>query len=174
MRLPIPIRLILAASTLLAVGSSAAVAKPQFSRDIESHLGLTYRPPCRLCHIQGTTGAGSVQTPFGISMLGHGLTESQKTVPDALDGLAADATDSDGDGTSDVAELSANKDPNTVVDVALGSDDRSPGFGCGVAPQGAADGATGVGLAALLTALGFLVTAVQGDRCVRSIGRARR
>ena len=60
------------------------------------HLG--YTPPCRLCHIDGTTGSGSVQTPFGISMLAHGLTSGQSTSRPRSWPSKADGVDSDGDG----------------------------------------------------------------------------
>jgi len=51
-----------------ALATRPARAKSEFVRVISMHLGLAYDPPCRVCHIQGTTGAGSVQTPFGVSM----------------------------------------------------------------------------------------------------------
>jgi hypothetical protein len=121
---------IASAAALICLGTSVAHAKEQFPGEIARDLGLGYDPPCRLCHVQGTTGAGSVVTPFGISMQAHGLTDSRSSIAPALGGLRVDKTDSDGDGKPDVDELVADTDPNTPADVALAN--SSPQFGCSV------------------------------------------
>ena len=115
----------------MAVGSPAA-AVSRFPPNMSSHLSLGYDPPCRVCHIQGTTGSGSVETPFGVSMHAHGLTSDRSTLNPALDALAAANVDSDGDGVPDIDELVADTDPNTPVDVPLSSSD--PSYGCATAP----------------------------------------
>jgi len=89
-------------------------------------------PPCRLCHIQGTTGSGTIQTPFGVSMLAHGLSSDNGSVCTALAGLVADKVDSDGDGTPDYIELENLNDPNTAANVSWAAE-PTPTYGCGVA-----------------------------------------
>jgi hypothetical protein len=112
----------------LVATASPARAVSEFPRNIQSDLALTYDPPCRLCHIQGTTGAGSVETPFGLSMLAHGLTTDRTTLSSALAALRVDRVDSDGDGVPDITELMANTDPNTPVNAPLSSE--GPTYGC--------------------------------------------
>jgi hypothetical protein len=125
----------------LAGRATSAWAVPRFPGEIVDYfqndhspsVDLSYTPPCRLCHIDGTTGSGSVQTPFGISMLAHGLTEDRNTLTAALEALNTDAVDSDGDGVSDIDELIANTDPNTSADVPLSP--SGPSYGCELAPR---------------------------------------
>jgi hypothetical protein len=90
------------------------------------------QPPCRICHIQGTTGSGTIQTPFGVSMLARGLSGDNGSVCTALSALDADKVDSDGDGTPDTVELENLDDPNTAANVKL-VDEPTPTYGCGVA-----------------------------------------
>jgi MYXO-CTERM domain-containing protein len=130
----------------------AARAKERFPSIIRDDpaLQLNYDPPCRLCHIQGTTGAGSVSTPFATSMLAHGMTQDEATIVPALTALAADGTDSDGDGKSDIFELQHDMDPNTPADATLS--DGDPKYGCSTAGAGHADAFAGAALAALVLA----------------------
>jgi len=133
MRLRPLLPLLLTGGVLTVAAPRAATAKSEFVDVIAAHMGLRYQPPCRLCHIQGTTGPGTLQTAFALSMLAHGLNGAQATVTSALDALAADATDSDGDGASDFQELAGDRDPNTAVDAPLGP--GGPNYGCAVAPD---------------------------------------
>jgi hypothetical protein len=90
------------------------------------------QPPCRLCHIQGTTGPGTIQTPFGVSMLAHGLSGDNSSVCTALAALDADHVDSDGDGMTDVYEIASGAgDPNTAANVSW-SNEPTPTYGCAI------------------------------------------
>ncbi len=117
-----------AVSALL--GARTAGATPNFPGAIKSHLTLASQPPCAVCHQNGVTGLGTVTTPFGTSMRARGLQANDTgSLNTALDALSAEGTDSDGDGTGDIAELVAGTDPNT----AGGSNGSTltPVYGCG-------------------------------------------
>lgn len=122
-----------AAAPLFA--APVAHAERQFAEAAMAHLALPYEPPCRVCHIQGTTGPGTLSTPFVMSLRAHGFDGDQASLVAALDALATDATDSDGDGVSDYDELLADRDPNTAAKVPLGP--GGPTYGCATtAPAG--------------------------------------
>jgi len=122
-----------------------------------SYTVAPYEPPCSLCHLRGSTGAGTAETPFALSMKARGLSPNDNTsVATALDAMVRDNVDSDGDGTPDVQEIENDTDPNTPANVSL-SGDVGPNAGCGGGQKANAGGnapAAGVGLvfAALLGA----------------------
>jgi hypothetical protein len=146
------------------VRPASALAVPRYPGEITDYFAphLGYTPPCRLCHIDGITGSGSVETPFGISMLAHGLTSDRSTLTPALDALKAGNVDSDGDGVSDIDELLADTDPNTSAEVSLSS--SGPVYGCAIAPaRGAPRSPDPASVAALFVAV-FAALAVSRRR----------
>jgi len=97
--------------TLLVLAGSAR-ATPNFPQAIATHLGTSHVPPCSICH-QGPETQGTATTPFAVSMLSRGLQPYQESaLTTALDALAGEQTDSDGDGYPDLEELKNGWDPN--------------------------------------------------------------
>lgn len=137
----------LVASLLALVASIAAPraahATPGFPGEIQTHLGLSAPPPssCSLCHTTGSAGGrGTVNTPFGVSVRGHGcVAYDNASLDSALDAMDKDGTDSDGDKVPDVTELRNGTDPN-VNDVTVTVNDA----GVTVIQEGGT-GATGGG-----------------------------
>jgi len=121
--------------------AAEARATPNFPPEIHARLGLTADPACAICHQGGITGLGTVTTPFGKAMRARGLVPFDiGTLDAALDKMAADKVDSIGDGTPDIDDLKAGRDPN-VPDTDAGTTvpvDAAvvPAYGCGahVAP----------------------------------------
>jgi len=121
------VALALAGAALLP---AVAQARPDFPPEIAGHLSATVAPACSVCHLEGKIGGITVVTPFAMSLRGHGFTGASDTLLAALDQMAADGTDTDGDGVSDVDELRAGTDPNSPVPGAATAD---PTYGCAVA-----------------------------------------
>ena len=148
---------------LVALGclgwATQARAKEEFPAVIAGDLSLPYQVPCSICHIKGNTGSATPITPFALSMRSRGLTGETGTLATALSKLESDSVDSDGDGTSDVAELRAGTDPNSSANASI-IDEPAPGYGCGgTAPQGR----SAPGAAAALT-LGWLLLRRRRER----------
>jgi hypothetical protein len=132
--------------TWLAAG--AAAASPRFPDTITLHLQLHYVPQCSLCHVAGNTGVGTARTPFAFSARDRGMVGGDTSlVAQALDAMARDGVDSDGDGVTDIAELLAGTDPNVYGPVPLAFR-QDPSYGCSGAR---ADLVALAGLLALLT-----------------------
>ncbi len=137
-------------SLLLLVVAAPAFATDTFPATIQTKYGLADLPPelCALCHTNGITGSGTVNTPIGRALRMRGLTANNAaSLNAALDALAADAVDSDNDGVTDVAELMAGTSPN-VANAMMGGGAGGgtggggggsvivippPKFGCGAA-----------------------------------------
>ncbi len=129
-------------SALALASSLTASASSLYPTTVKTKLGLADFPDCSLCHLNGITGTGTVNTPFGKSMrtIGGAQGGSQTAkIEAALATLEAMGTDSDGDGTPDIAELKAGRDPN-VKDAPADA-----GAGGGSADGGASGGGTAAG-----------------------------
>ena len=137
---------------LTVVAGGLAHASSAFPGEVRSHLALSYTPDCGICHSNGQTGFGTVNTPFGTSMRSRGLMAGNTASVDAaLDALAAEHKDSDGDGVGDIDELKAGTNPN----VAGGGNVPPVSYGCFDVT-----GQPGSPLALLPAALGLLLGSV--------------
>jgi MYXO-CTERM domain-containing protein len=128
---------------LLLVGS--ALALPAFPGVVTDQLVAACDPPCSVCH-QGAPGWGTATSDFAMALKDRGFATSEGTLRDALDTMAADRVDSDGDGTIDVDELVAGVDPNPNGVAFCGQ--LTPTYGC-LSSAGARPGAAGAAAAAL-------------------------
>ncbi len=102
---------------LVLLASQASWATDQYPGLIEAKYGLAGPPPqsCSLCHTNGITAVGTVNTLFGKAMRQRGLLlDSPATLDSALNKLESDQVDSDKDGTTDVDELKAARNPNVA------------------------------------------------------------
>jgi hypothetical protein len=131
-------------SVMAALLAGSAWASSGYPGGVQSKLGLSGLPQanCQLCH-QSPGGGDTVSRVFGIAMKARGLTGGGNVTAlnAALDALEAAGTDSDNDGTGDVAELRAGRNPNVrdappVTDGGMGGSDGG---------MGGTGGTTGVG-----------------------------
>jgi hypothetical protein len=98
----------------LFFGTSAALASPSHPGTVQGKLMLSAAPQCLLCH-EGSPGAGTVKTPFGLSIRARGAQGGgdSASINAAIDKLIAEKVDSDRDCATDVDELKAGTDPNS-------------------------------------------------------------
>ncbi|MES2642126.1 MAG: hypothetical protein V4850_21770 [Myxococcota bacterium] len=131
---------------------ASAWASSSYPGALETELDMPCAPTCTVCHSTNAGGQGTVVQPFGLAMLDRGLTGAGNIagLTEALDVMAADAVDSDGDGTSDLDELVLGADPNpdaaVFCDIDGGGEVVVPIYGCFEGSGSAA----GMGLGALL------------------------
>lgn len=135
-----------------------ASATPTFPEFIKATIGASAVPECAICHVNGVTGSGTVNTAFGKTMRARGLLPNNEgTLKTALEAITAEKKDSNGDGMTDIDALKAGKDPNGTVaaDGGSGNPDtpETIQYGCArVAPK-APEGGT----LALVIAIGALL-----------------
>jgi len=118
-----------------------------------SYVVPPYQPPCSLCHLRGSTGPGTAETPFALSMKARGLVGGDNaSLTRALEALTADKVDSDNDGVPDVQEIENDTDPNTPAHVSL-TGESGPNAGCGGGQKAGSRGQPAVALGILSSAL---------------------
>lgn len=116
-----------AAAVVLLLASPAAGSRA-YSGVVEERLGTPCAPACTLCHGDSTGGNGTVVKPLGRALLDAGaLPNDEASLRAALAAVDAAAIDSDGDGTGDVDELEAGRDPNVAGEGEL----CAVTYGCG-------------------------------------------
>lgn len=104
-------------------------ATPRFPEVLASHLALAIPPECSLCHT-GTPGRNNATTTLGKTLRSRGLSAyDEASLRTALDALAAEKKDSDGDGIPDVEELQRGGDPNS----SEAGERIVPEYGCALA-----------------------------------------
>lgn len=141
--------LVIGASLLASAPVWADAAAPAWVQD---NYGLSCTPQCTLCHGSNLGGFGNFRTITvnGQSKGGFILTikacgfvpTDQNTWKPAFDQCELNKTDTDGDGTPDIAELKEGRDPNDPNPTAiLCGGDQGPTYGCvHVARKGSVDG----------------------------------
>ncbi len=94
--------------------STPCFAWPEYPQVVQDTLHLQQPPDCILCHTSDSGGAGTATKPFArtLEQFGLGAALDPGLLTSALDQVEACQTDSDGDGISDVDELTNNGDPN--------------------------------------------------------------
>ena len=156
---PLPLR----ASLLVALVGGPALASSTFPAVVQTHLSLSAPPPqsCALCHTNGITGTGTVNTPFGMALRAKGaVATNEAALATALDQLQSGNVDSDGDGLSDIQELENGTDPN-VANGADGGTGGGAGGGGGTSfPPPPIYGCGASSVPGLLGAAGLLLLAV--------------
>jgi hypothetical protein len=126
--------------------SKGAGATPDFPLILKSRFNIATDPVlmCTLCHRNQSGGRDSVEQPFGITLMEHGLTSFDGAgLERILTEMEANGDDSDDDLVGDIAELKAGTDPN-VNDITGKAGERArhgcycstPGGGAPRSPVG--------------------------------------
>jgi hypothetical protein len=140
--------------------TASAQASRQFPSAISDALGMPCAPNCTICHATEAGGSGTVVKAFGRAawIAGPIVKEDVDSLRRALSNMAKanPPIDSDGDGVTDLAELTAGNDPNSKGDARI----CGPNYGCGahisrVPPARSGTALAIAGSVAALMGLGF-------------------
>jgi hypothetical protein len=147
-----------ALALLVLTLASRALASEPYPDTIRDHLMLAQAPTCIICHETLIGGLMTVNKPFGRALQQkYGLRFLD--VPglrDALTRMQREGHDSDGDGTSDIAELLQGQDPNSPGEGGVIVTDE-PRYGCYCSAVGRASASATAGaawLSGLLLSIG--------------------
>jgi hypothetical protein len=99
---------------LLSAFAAPCFAWPEYPQVVQDTLHLQAPPDCILCHTSDLGGAGTATKPFArtLEQFGLGTAFDPGLLASALEQVETCKTDSDGDGLSDVDEITNNGDPN--------------------------------------------------------------
>jgi hypothetical protein len=104
----------MALAVLLGAYATPCFAWPEYPQVVQDTLHLQTPPDCILCHTSDVGGAGTATKPFArtLEQFGLGAALDPGLLASALDQVQTCKTDSDGDGISDVDEITNDGDPN--------------------------------------------------------------
>jgi cytochrome c1 len=169
-------------SFVLVCLPSVALATPNFPGVVRSTYELTYAPPCAMCHSNGVTGIGTVNTEFGKAVRARATVAGDAdSLRAALKSIESEQVDSDGNGTPDSEQLQAGLNPNdasqSFVETSADGGAAAPAeptTGCGqVAPRSASRRGSPRGFAWCFAALALALRG-WGLRGLGARGRLRR
>lgn len=122
----------------VTAGARASATFPEALRQkLELDAIVGPGPGCQLCHRDDVGGLKTATKPFARALISAGAVgASVPALLGALETLEADGSDSDEDGTADIAELRAGSDPNVGADGSTFDDVPLPQTGCGMPRAG--------------------------------------
>ena len=111
------------------VAPTPASASEIYPDHLVTKLQMPCAPGCQLCHLDASGGPLKINAKFGTAVKMAGATGLLATdkLDAAVAAMQAAGTDTDGDGTGDVAELQAGTEPNAAAAVLCGGIK----YGCG-------------------------------------------
>lgn len=104
---------LLAAGLATSLVTGFASASPSFPPIVQEVARAPSNPDCLLCHTSPSGGFGTADTPFATYLKSRGLEPGDEgSLRGALQAMIEERHDTDGDGTTDAAEIEAGDDPN--------------------------------------------------------------